>query len=207
MPLVIDRADPGRKGRRRMADEAPDEAGTARPQAQPTPVDASEAAALHGAVLVGVVPGLSSRVVKEAARYAKLLRAPLVVVHVDVTRFVTYEDPDGYVHSAPIDINAAAGRSDLALVEAEAGSILQTHDVDWSVKQLVGDPALAMKHLAEQLDARLLVVGTRKRGLGESIREFFTGSVAARLAHRQHRPILVVPLGEPVPDDEEIWLG
>ena len=64
---------------------------------------------------------------------------------------------------------------------------------------------MAMKHLADQLDARLLVVGTRKRGLGESIREFFTGSVAARLAHRQQRPILVIPLGEPVPDDQEIW--
>ena len=37
------------------------------------------------------------------------------------------------------------------------------------------------------------------------VREFFTGSVGARLAHRQHRPILIVPLGEPVPDDEEIW--
>jgi nucleotide-binding universal stress UspA family protein len=66
---------------------------------------------------------------------------------------------------------------------------------------------MAMKHLADQVDARLLVVGTRKRGLGESIREFFTGSVAARLAHRQQRPILVIPLGEPVPDDEEIWPG
>jgi nucleotide-binding universal stress UspA family protein len=64
---------------------------------------------------------------------------------------------------------------------------------------------MAMKHLADQVDARLLVVGTRKRGIGESIREFFTGSVAARLAHRQQRPILVIPLGEPVPDDEEIW--
>ena len=190
-----------------MADEAPDTAGGPDPRAETTPVDAADAAALRGAVLVGVVPGLSTRVIKEAARYAKLLRAPLVVVHVDVTRFVTYEDPDGYVHSAPIDINVAAGESDLAIVEAEAGAVLHGHEVDWSVKQLVGDPALAMKHLAEQLDARLLVVGTRKRGLGESIREFFTGSVAARLAHRQHRPILVVPLGEPVPDDEEIWPG
>ena len=71
---------------------------------------AAEAAALHGAVLVGVVPGLPTRVVKEAGRYAKLLNAPLVVVHVDVTRFVTYEDPDGYVHSAPIDINVGGRR-------------------------------------------------------------------------------------------------
>lgn len=161
-------------------------------------------AAPKGAVIVGVVPGEPSRVLKEAARYAKLLGAPLVVVNVDVTRFVTYEDPDGYVHSAPIDLNVATGESDLAAVTAEASALLDGHGVEWSVRQLVGDPALAMKHLAEQVEARLLVVGTRKRGFGESIREFFTGSVAARLAHRQTRPILVVPIGEIVPDDQDI---
>ena len=187
-----------------MADQASETPG-ATPES--TPVGDAEAAQLRGAVLVGTVPGLPTRVVKEAGRYAKLLGAPLVVVHVDVTRFVTYEDPDGYVHSAPIDLNVSAGESDLAIVEAEAAAILEGRGVQWSVKQLVGDPAMAMKHLADQLDARLLVVGTRKRGLGESIREFFTGSVAARLAHRQQRPILVVPLGEPVPDDQEIWPG
>ncbi|SFR89813.1 Nucleotide-binding universal stress protein, UspA family [Microbacterium sp. cf046] len=187
-----------------MADHAPE--GPVG-DADPAPVGADEAAALQGAVLVGVVPGLPVRVLKEAGRYAKLLHAPLVVVHVDVTRFVTYEDPDGYVHSAPIDINVAAGEGDLAIVTAEAEKVLAGHEVEWTVKQLVGDPAMAMKHLADQVDAKLLVVGTRKRGLGESIREFFTGSVAARLAHRQQRPILVIPLGEPVPDDEEIWPG
>ena len=83
--------------------------------------------------------------------------------------------------------------------------MLDGSGLSWSVRQLVGDPAIAIKHLAEDVDAKLLVVGTRKRGIGESIREFFTGSVAARLAHRQHRPVLVVPLGEPVADDEEIW--
>lgn len=184
-----------------MADQASETPGNP----EPTPVGAAEAAQLRGAVLVGAVPGLPARVLKEAGRYARLLDAPLVVVHVDVTRFVTYEDPDGYVHSAPIDINLTAGEADLAIVRSEAAAVLEGRDVRWSVKQLVGDPAMAMKHLAEQLDARLLVVGTRKRGLGESIREFFTGSVAARLAHRQQRPILVIPLGEPVPDDQEIW--
>lgn len=168
-------------------------------------VDAAGDAALHGAVVVGVIPDQSSRVLKEAVRYASLFRAPLVVVHVDVTRFVTYEDPDGYVHSAPIDMNLAAGESELAKVEDAAASVLAGSDLDWTVRQLVGDPAMAIKHFADQIDARLLVVGTRKRGIGESIREFFTGSVGARLAHRQHRPILIVPLGEPVPDDEEIW--
>ncbi len=167
--------------------------------------DDSTDATPRQAVLVGAIPGQPSRVLKEAARYAGLLGAPLVVVHVDVTRFVTYEDPDGYVHSAPLDLNIATGEGDLAAVTDAATAALAGTGVEWSVRQLVGDPALAMKHLADSTDARLIVVGTRRRGIGESIREFFTGSVAARLAHRQHRPVLVVPLDEPARDDEELW--
>ena len=177
----------------------------AEPITGPHPGDAAADRATRGAVIVGVVPGQSSRVLKEGARYAKLLGAHLLVVHVDVTRFVTYEDPDGYVHSAPIDINVVAGETDLTAVREQASELLGGSTLDWSVRQLVGDPALAIKHLAEEIDAKLLVVGTRKRGLGESIREFFTGSVAARLSHRQTRPVLVIPLGEPVPDDEDVW--
>jgi len=157
------------------------------------------------AVIVGVIPDQPARVLREAARYAKVLGAPLLVTHVDVTRFITYEDPDGYVHSAPLDLDIASGESMLAVVREAAERALAGSDVEWSLRQLVGDPALAIKHLAEQADARLIVVGTRKRGIGESIREFFTGSVAARLAHRQPRPILVVPLGEPAADDEDLW--
>jgi nucleotide-binding universal stress UspA family protein len=156
------------------------------------------------AVIAGVVPGQSPRVMTEAARYAALLSAPLAVVHVDVTRFVTFEDPDGLVHSAPLDVDLVASDSGLDEVRASARAALASTEVTWSVHQLVGDPALAIKHLADRVDATLIVVGTRGRGFGESIREFFMGSVAARLSHRQHRPILVVPLGEPVPDDEDI---
>ncbi len=174
-------------------------------EASETTAAAEDYTHLHGAVIAGVVPDQSPRVMKEAARYAKLLGVPLVVTHVDVTRFVTYEDPDGYVHSAPIDINIAAGEDELKRVRETAEAVLGAAGVRWEVRQLVGDPAMAIKHFADKIDARLLVVGTRKRGLGESLREFFTGSVGARLAHRQHRPILIVPLGEPVPDDEEIW--
>ena len=87
----------------------------------------------------------------------------------------------------------------------DAAAVLAGSDVPWSVHELVGDPALAIKGLAEDLDSPLIVIGTRRRGLGESIREFFTGSVAARLAHRQSRPILVVPLGDPASDDEDLW--
>ncbi|MFF0911941.1 universal stress protein [Microbacterium enclense] len=158
------------------------------------------------AVIAAVVPGQSPRVVQEAARYAALSGVPLLVVHVDTTRFVSFEDPDGYVHSATVDVAGAAARAALADVEAASARALSGSDAAWSVRQLIGDPALAIIDLAEKVDASLLVVGTRKRGLGESIREFLTGSVAARLTHRQHRPVLVVPLGETVPPDEElVW--
>ena len=172
-----------------------------------TPSDeAAQNARLQGAVIVGMQPEQPDRVLQEAIRYAKLLQAPLVVTHVDVTRFVTYEDPDGYVHSAPIDLNIDAGAAEFDEVQAAASVWLEDTGLTWTARQLVGDPALAIKQLANKLEAQLIVVGTRKRGLGESIREFFTGSVAARLAHRQHRPVLVVPLDEPVPDaQEEIW--
>ncbi|WP_194410212.1 universal stress protein [Microbacterium cremeum] len=176
-------------------------------EASETGNDREDDRKLHGAVVACVIPGQPPRVLKEAVRYAKLFQAPLAVVHVDVTRFVTYEDPDGYVHSAPIDMNIASGENELTQVQDAAAAALTDSGLEWSLRQLVGDPAMAIKHFADQIDARLLVVGTRKRGIGESIREFFTGSVGARLAHRQHRPILIVPLGEPVPDDEEIWPG
>lgn len=170
------------------------------------PDEAAQNATLQKAVIVGMQPGQAEHVLQEAARYATLLSAPLVVAHVDVTRFVTYEDPDGYVHSAPIDLNLEAGVAEFEEVEAAAGQILADSGLVWTARQLVGDPAIAMKQLANKLDAQLIVVGTRKRGLGESIREFFTGSVAARLAHRQHRSVLVVPLEEEVPDEQvDIW--
>lgn len=165
----------------------------------------AEDATFTGAVVVGVIPDQSSRVLKEAARYATLHGVALLVVHIDVTRFVTYEDPDGYVHSAPIDINIAAGESDFTAVTAAANTVLEGTGVTWRAIQMVGDPALAMKHLASTVKATMFVVGTRRRGIGESIREFFTGSVAARLAHRQPLSVLVVPLGDPIPDDEELW--
>lgn len=161
---------------------------------------------LVGAVIAGVVPGQSPRVIREAARQATLAGTELVIAHVDTTRFVAFEDPDGYVHSSTADVMGAAARAALADVQNDATVALDGETVPWSVRQVMGDPALALIQLADELGASLLVVGTRKRRLGESVREFLTGSVAARLTHRQHRPVLVVPLGEPLAADEElVW--
>lgn len=160
--------------------------------------------AASGPVIAGVVPGQSSRVVREAARYAALAHAELLVVHVDTTRFMAFEDPDGYVHSTTADIAGAAAKAALDDVRAAAEKVLAGHDVTWSARQEIGDPALALIRLADETGASLLVVGTRKRGIGESVREFLTGSVAARLSHRQRRPVLVVPQDDPVGADDQL---
>ncbi|MFT4233664.1 MAG: universal stress protein [Microbacterium sp.] len=158
---------------------------------------------LKGAVIVGSVPGQDERVYIEAARYAQLLGAPLVVAHVDVNRFISYPDPEGYMQTTAVDLQAEVGAADFATVGAEAKAAVSGFGLNWTTRELVGDPALALKHFADRVDARLIVIGTRKRGIGETMREFFSGSVAARLSHRQHRPILVVPVGKPLPDDQD----
>ena len=102
----------------------------------------------RGAVIAGVAPGVSPRVVVEAARFARLSSAPLAVVHVDVSRFVTFEDPDGYVHSSQVELAADAARAQLEEVEGAARRALVDTDVAWSVHQLVGDPATALARLS-----------------------------------------------------------
>ncbi len=163
----------------------------------------SDASEWTGAVVVGVVPGLPDRLLDEAARYAALFGTRLVIASVDATRFVTYEDPDGTPHSAPIDINIANAADAVEKVRLQAAARLDQRGIRWTIRSLVGDPATALKDLADQLDSPVIVVGTRRRGVGETIREFFVGSVAARLTHRQRRPVLVVPLHDPVPGDED----
>jgi nucleotide-binding universal stress UspA family protein len=49
----------------------------------------------------------------------------------------------------------------------------------------------------------MIVVGTREPGFRGTVHEFINGSVAAQLAHRQHRPVVVIPLN-PVTDDDEL---
>ena len=77
----------------------------------------------HRAVVVGVIPDHPPRVLKEAARYATLFGAPLIVAHVDITRFVTYADPDGYVQPASLDLDIAAGEAQLARVRDAATTV------------------------------------------------------------------------------------
>ncbi|KQV06160.1 universal stress protein [Leifsonia sp. Root112D2] len=163
-------------------------------------------------LVVGVVRHQPDAVVLEAARFAARLGADLVCASVDVGRYIVQEHPDGTVTSAPVDPDLpefgeavfdpefeARLRELLGRPADDTGTADSTEDgtpprVSWSTRALVGDPAHALGRLADALDAEAIVVGTRDTGIRAGIQEFFSGSVAVHLAHRQHRPVIVIPL-------------
>ena len=61
-------------------------------------------------------------------------------------------------------------------------------------RELAGATGRALSRLAEVLDAEMIVVGSRRGGLRASVHDFFGGSVAVNLAHRQPRPLVVIPV-------------
>lgn len=158
-------------------------------------------------VIVGVTPGQPDAVVLEAAVVAAQFHAELVCATVDAGRYLVDEYADGSIMSLPVD-------PDLLDLDEEGFPIaLRTHlatlldgrDLVWSTRAVAGDPARALAHLADTLNAALIVVGTRERGMRASLQEFFGGSVAVHLAHRQHRPVLVIPLAPVAFRDELPW--
>lgn len=163
----------------------------------------------HGSrpILVGVVPGQPAVVVEQAAVFAERFAADLVCASVDSSRYTVEQRPDGAAVTMPIDPDLGDEQVavfDPALRDSLA-QILEKRDVRWSVRALAGGVAPELARLAEELDAAMIVVGTRESGLRESLREFFNGSVAVQLAHRQHRPLVVVPLNPVTTEHELPW--
>ncbi|MCG7308102.1 universal stress protein [Brachybacterium sp. ACRRE] len=161
-------------------------------------------------IVVGLAPHQSEAVVTTAARLARELRAHLVCAWVDPAQMTVTTGADGAVVTVPLDPDAAdddpdsTGAADDALA-AELHRVLDVHGVSWEMRTLAGAPAREIAQLADEVAAALIVVGTRQKGLRESVREFVSGSVAVQLAHRQHRPLVVVPLDPVGLDDVLPW--
>lgn len=158
-----------------------------------------------GAVVVGVQAGHVRDVVTVAAQIAERFTVPLVCVTVDPALLSAGNRTDGSEIVEPIDPDSADAKP-LDLPEADRNVIDQiatARSVQTSMLTKVGDPARALAAVAEEHDAVMIVVGTqtgRRR-----IAEFFNGSVAAHLAHQQHRPVLVVPVDPVGFDDPLPW--
>lgn len=168
-------------------------------------MDDGEPGTRHSVIVVAVEPHQPDAVLLHALALARDLGVELVCAHVDMSRYPVHEYVDGSVSSAPFDPDLpefGKGEFDPTL-EEHIRSLLVGSSVHYSLRALAGDPARALGHLADAVHARLIVVGTHRAGLRRGVRDFFNGSVAVHLAHRQHRPVLVVPLS-PVADDGEL---
>jgi nucleotide-binding universal stress UspA family protein len=142
-------------------------------------------------VVVGVYPGQADGVVLQAAVFAARFDAELVCAWADPGRPAGPTPPQ----SALFD----------PYLSAHLQRILGGHDISWSTRRLDGDPARALGHLAETLRAAMIVVGTRDGTVRGTLQEFFAGSIAMTLAHRQNRPVVVIPLAPISFDDDGPW--
>jgi nucleotide-binding universal stress UspA family protein len=146
--------------------------------------------------VVGVTPQQPVAVLREAVRLARQFKAVLVCANVEAGSYVVAEHPDGSVESRPIDPdqpdwNTAVFNGGLA---HRIHEVADQEGVRVEFRELAGDIAHALGRLAEVLNAEMIIVGSRRGGLRSTMHEFFGGSVAAHLAHRQPRPVVVVPL-------------
>ncbi|ASD23529.1 hypothetical protein B7495_16570 [Cryobacterium sp. LW097] len=164
----------------------------------------------HPPVVVGVTAGQPDAVLLAASEFAAQFGAELICASVDPSRFMLEELPDGSMTSASFDPDSfeqAAAEFDPGL-RAQIERVLAGRGVGWSTRALAGEPARALGHLAGTVRAMMIVVGSREPTVRHTLRSFFTGSVAVRLAHGQQRPVIIIPLnpipfGTELPWDEE----
>ena len=156
-------------------------------------------------IVVGVNHHQSDVVLHQAVRFAQAFGAELVCAHVDVGRYVVEERPDGAVVSRPLDPDLPE------LSDSDFDPVLADHirglvaPLEVTFRELAGDRAYALTRLAEICGAQMIVVGTRRRGVRSTLKEFLGGSVAAQLAHTQPRPVVVVPVAPVGPDAPLPW--
>ncbi len=160
-------------------------------------------------IIVGVVKSQPASVLEQAAEFARKFDAMLVCASVDPSRYLVERFSDGRFTSMPIDPeiqDLRVEKFDEALRD-QIGAVLDPLGVRWSVRPLVGDPSHELIALADRVDAVMIVVGVRSPGFRGTLQEFFTGSVAAHLAHRQHRPVIIVPHPTARPGTRLPWEG
>ena len=146
-------------------------------------------------LLVGVEPSQSGRVVDEAADLAKSLGTGLVCVWVDAAHLVAEREADGSVDLVTVDSDHDEDDEESPddAIAARLAARLDSTGVPWRFVYATGEAARGLKSVADEHDARLIVVGAHRAGLAHWMSQVISGSVAGRLAHTQHRPVLLVP--------------
>lgn len=147
-------------------------------------------------LVVGVTPDQPPLVALTAASLARATGAPaLYFAYVDASRYTVEESPDGSVRHLPIDPDLAddVWPDRAKRLTAQVATAMHGQDVPWHFRYLAGRTDRALTHLARAVDAAAYVLGTHTSA-HRHVREFLHHSIGVQLAHRQHRPVLTVPL-------------
>jgi len=148
-------------------------------------------------VVVGVIPGQSPTVVLQAAGLARAMGAGLVCVWSDAARTVVAREPDGSLVTTPLDPDHVDEPGDEvaaeASVAAEVERNLEGSDVPWRFVYTVGEASRELARTARETGAAMIVVGSRRPGLGGWMNHLIGGSTAGHLAHTQPLPVTIVP--------------
>lgn len=152
-------------------------------------------------VLVGVELNQPPVVLQHATRIAAQFGAQLVCGFALLPPVVT---PTSYGAFGAVAV-PADGDEPVAFPDGLREQIARAvpADLEWDVAAGAGPASVVLQSLAEEYDAQVIVVGTRQATLHGAAEEFFRGSVAAQLTHRQQRPVLVVPV-RPTPRPEAL---
>lgn len=147
-------------------------------------------------ILAGIEPGQDHRVLQRAAELAVAMEAGLRCLWVDSTQIIFDTGADGSILSTPLDPDQLS--ADAVVLEPDlldlAAQALAASPVSWRLDHTSGDIATGLAKAAHQWDAAMVVVGTRRPGFAGWMNEVVGGSIAARLAHTQDRPVLLVPV-------------
>lgn len=140
------------------------------------------------------IEGCSGVVAAEAAQLAKELGQ-------DVVLCTCVQPPDGLTWGAPLHGDLEGQTAESALVadaKKELERLARGFDGTVNVRVHVseGPPVDSVIDLAEELNPRMLVLGTHAR---QGLSRFFQGSVAEEILRRSHWPVHIVPGGDVVP--------
>lgn len=169
--------------------------------AAPTPANQSK----RPTIVVGVTPGQPDIVIKHAAKLACKINGRVICAFVDTGQLSMFEGADGTLMSMPLDPDIVDDPTPFPEdLQQRLQETCDTKQVPVEFRRPLGEPAIALAELAEDEQAYLIIVGTRRPGIRASLAEFFSGSVAAHLTHRQPRPVIVIPLA-PTASGELPW--